>query len=84
MAVKGDLVSVAAYTQSANPASPATPALTPDALLVTNTLTALTITTVDGNTITFAGTFPPSGTILPIAAASYTYAPAASITALYR
>lgn len=89
MALKGDLVSTAAYTQMV-PATtgqnfgPGNAQPVPDALLVTNTLTALTVTDTSGNTVTFGGTFPASGTILPLAAASVTFAPAAAIAALYR
>jgi len=56
----------------------------PDALLITNTLTALTLTDINGNTVTFAGTFPASGSILLLSPASLTYTPAASVAALYR
>ena len=56
----------------------------PDALLITNTLTALTIVDINGNSVVFAGTFPASGSILLLSPASITFAPVASVAALYR
>jgi hypothetical protein len=88
---QGAWVSKAPYKRFAQPASgttfgpfAATPSEAPDAIMVTNTLTALTITGSDGVTITFATTFPASGAVLEISPTAITFAPAAAIAVLYR
>jgi hypothetical protein len=88
---QGQWTSKVPYKRFAQPASGATfgpfaanPSEAVDAILVTNTLTALTITGSDGVTITFAVTFPPAGTVMEISPTSITFAPAAAIAVLYR
>ena len=88
---QGSWVSKAQYKRFAQPASGATfgpfataPTEAVDAILVTSTLTALTITGSDGVVITFTTTFPPAGTVMEISPTAITFAPAAAIAVLYR
>lgn len=61
----------------------ATPSEALDAIIVMNTLTALTLTDQDGVTLTFT-TFPTVGMVLEVSPASITFAPAGAIGGLYR
>lgn len=81
---KGAYVSDTPYT-SVVPLTTATAiANPPDAIMITNTLTALSIVDQNGATTAFAGTFPASGVILLLSPSQVVFAPAGSVAALYR
>lgn len=61
----------------------ATPSEPLDALIVANTLTALSLTGSDGVAAAFT-TFPPVGTVLEVSPTAVSFTPAGSLIGCYR